>query len=108
MAVHILTCNPLEVSTNYQIVSSKDKEKLTDYLKQHSKIDFSTGKLIIESVQPSHEYIKKLFLNEIGGTYLRREESQAKFELENTLVTKKLLMNQEVDMSEFSYDVKLF
>jgi hypothetical protein len=108
MVIHVMTCNPLEITSNYALLQSKDKEKLTDYFKQHSKIDFSASKLIVESVQPSHEYIKKIFANEIGGTYIRREENQARFDLENTLNEKKMLMNQEVDMSEFSYDVKLF
>ena len=93
MVSHVMTTNPLEFTSNFALLQSKDKEKLTDYFKHHSKIEFSTGKLIVESVPPSHDYIKKLFANEIGGSYIRREENQARFDLENTLIEKKMLMN---------------
>ena len=90
------------------MIQSKDKERLTEYLKTHTKIDFKTGILKVESTQPSQEYVKQMFANEIGGAYLRREENKMKLELEESLIEKKLLINQEVDLSEFSYDIKLY
>jgi len=48
------------------------------------------------------------FSNEIGGQFLRRDDSRRKLDLERSLLDKRLLMNQEVEMSEFTYDVKLY
>jgi hypothetical protein len=40
--------------------------------------------------------------------FIRRDENESRLEIEKDVLEKKLLMNQEVDMSEFSYDVKLY
>jgi len=48
------------------------------------------------------------FSNEIGGQFIRRDDSRKKLDLEKALLDKRLLMNQEVEMSEFTYDVKLY
>ena len=54
---------------------SSKKEKIVEYLRTRTKIDEAAGVMKIESYQPSHEYILQLFSNEIGGSYIRREES---------------------------------
>lgn len=102
----IMMSNPYEMQANWQIVQSKDKDSLVEYLKEHTKIE--GGELKIESFQPSKELIVQLYTNEIGGMFIRLDQNEARLEIEKEVLTKKLLMNQEVDMSEFSYDVKLF
>lgn len=100
--------NPYEMQLNWQVIQSKDKEKVVEYLKGHTKIDTVTNEMKIESFQPNKELILQLYTNEIGGIYIRRDQNDVSMNLEKEIVEKKLLMNQEVDMSEYSYDVKLF
>jgi hypothetical protein len=49
-----------------------------------------------------------MFTNEIGGVFIRTDDHQVRFDLEKEVIEKKLLMNQEVDMAEYTYDVKLY
>ena len=90
------------------MVQNKDKNKLIEYLKQHTIIDEFNRELKIESFQVQKEVILQQYSNEIGGVFIRRDESQKRLDMERKIVDKRLLMNQEVVMSEFSYDVKLF
>lgn len=69
----IMISNPFEMQLNWQVIQSKDKEKLVEYLKAHTKIDTITNELKIESFQPNKELILQLYTNEIGGIYIRRD-----------------------------------
>ena len=105
---NILLSNPYEVQTNWQIVQNKDKDRLLEYLKTLTKIDDVMKVMTIDTFQPSKDLIVQMCSNEIGGVYLRRDDDVQRLDIEEEVLEKKLLMNQEVDMSEFSYDVKLF
>jgi hypothetical protein len=41
--------NPYEMQANWGIVSSKDKEKLVEFLKAHTTIDTITNEMKIEN-----------------------------------------------------------
>jgi hypothetical protein len=84
------------------------KEKIVEYLSHHTKIDEINGIMKIESYKPSQEYIIQSIANEIGGNFIRRDDQAEKIEIEKTLIERRLLMNHEVELSEFTYDVKLY
>jgi hypothetical protein len=67
--------NPFEMQSNWQMIQSKDKEKLIDYLKGKTIIDEELKIMSINSYQPSKEYVVQLFQNEIGGTTIRKDDN---------------------------------
>ncbi len=41
--------NPYEVQSNWLMIQTKDKEKLVEYMKAHTELDESSGRVKIES-----------------------------------------------------------
>ncbi|CDW76064.1 UNKNOWN [Stylonychia lemnae] len=104
---HLLSQNPYEYKNNVQLISNRNKERLVEFLKKNSKIDYQTRSLIVENFKYTQEQIKSLYQNQIGGTLIKRDDKFNKRDLEEPLIMKKVILNQEIEMSEFIYDIKL-
>jgi hypothetical protein len=87
----ILMSNPYEVQRNWLMIQNKDRERLIQYLKSFTRIDDVMKVMTIDVIQFSKELLIKSASNEIGGSYLRRDEDR--LEAEDEVLEKKLLMN---------------
>eukprot|EP00347_Sterkiella_histriomuscorum_P013376 403364949 len=105
----LISQNPYEYKNNIGLVSNKNKDKLVEFLKNNSRLDHENMAVIIENSSNTQDMIDNFYKNQYGGTYTKREDQlNKKDQNETKLIEKKLVMNQEIDMSEFTYDIKLY
>lgn len=53
----MLMSNPYELQSNWQMVQNKDKEKMVEFLKQHTKVDEVKRIMTIDRFHPNLELI---------------------------------------------------
>jgi hypothetical protein len=57
MISKLVLSNPFDSQTNWQMIQSRDKNKLVDFLKHHTIIDEVKNEMKIESFQANKELV---------------------------------------------------
>jgi hypothetical protein len=81
--------------------------RLLDYVKNSIKVDKLKGEVWLHNRENVEQNILQKFRKAVGGKYLMRPDLELSPD-ERKSVSKQLIANTEVEMSEFLYDLKVF
>jgi hypothetical protein len=80
---------------------------LLDYIKRSVKVDKLKGDVWLHNKENVEQDILQKFRRAVGGKYLMRLDLDLAPD-EQKIVSKQLIANSEIEMSEFLYDLKIY